>query len=287
MRHAHRTALFHRNAKQARTAFGRRLGQAGLFAGVSLMALATLMQGSAPAWAQGEFAVDVTDPNVQVDLSVLNDGGIGPRMGAPVPAATSATAAPSTGQGGYRAPGPTPPVSTLYIQPSGDYALPPQTKPLIAEPKAAPELTPAQDEEPVQTASTPEPVDIPEPPAETLPAPEPVGLPHHVIRFASPSQPMYQQGDRSARLPVVRNLFMQCERVAIGQVDALDRRFESRARLGQIAANDRLQMSPRQGPVGSKGRNGLECVLTAMASGKDIVHGEDSSKLAVVFTKSQ
>lgn len=186
MRHAHRIITHNLGTmieSTARTGL-RRTAWLGLFAGVSLMAL-----GAAPAAAQGEFAVDVTDPNVQVDWSVLDDGGLGPHMGAPVPAATTATAVPASSSGGYRTPGPKAPVSTLYIQPEGSIALPPQTKELIAEPRPEPAPVQAAEAPATPEPATPEPVDIPEPPSETLASPEPVSTPAPVAEAAPEPAP--------------------------------------------------------------------------------------------------
>ena len=74
----------------------RRVGK--LLAGVPLLApfLAISLAGAAMAQdpSTDSVIVDVSDPNISVDLSVLDDGGIGPRLGAPLPAATSPTQAP-------------------------------------------------------------------------------------------------------------------------------------------------------------------------------------------------
>jgi len=138
-----------------------------LLAGVSGLAI----MAAEPAHAQGEFAVDISDPNVSVDLSVLDDGGRAPQMGAPVPAASSAT---SSG-GVYQAPGPKAPVSTLYIQPSGTFTLPPQTKVLIAAPTPEPETAPETPEtsvaEHTPSAQAPTPEAMAEAAPETAPVP--------------------------------------------------------------------------------------------------------------------
>lgn len=133
--------------------------------GVSLLAFSCAMTSTAQA--QSDFVVDVTDPNVSVDLSVLNDGGLGPRVDAPVPA-TSATAPVS---GGYRTPGPKAPVSTLYVQPSDGFHLPAQTKSLIAQPAPA---VPAEVDIVVDEPSAPPPVMEPmEAETAAVPAPPP------------------------------------------------------------------------------------------------------------------
>ena len=140
-----------------------------LLAGVSVLAMMTAEPARAQdqTQAQGQFAVDVSDPNVSIDLSVLDDGGLAPQMGAPLPAAAS----PSASADGYRAPGPKAPVSTLYIQPSGTFTLPPQTKTLIAEP--TPEATPSDAETEVveQAPAAPEPATQEEPAPEVVAAP--------------------------------------------------------------------------------------------------------------------
>ncbi|MCR4378932.1 MAG: OmpA family protein [Rhodospirillales bacterium] len=104
-----------------------------LFAGVSVLAMMT----AGPAHAQ--FAVDVSDPSISVDLSVLNDGGLSSPSNLPM-----YSSSPSRG-GAYQMPGQMPgadlPVSTLYVQPTESFTLPQQTKSLIAKP--APEVEPA------------------------------------------------------------------------------------------------------------------------------------------------
>lgn len=148
-----------RKLSSMRTAHGQRTTPAwlSLLGGVSALAM-TL---AAPAHAQqGEFVVDVSDPSISIDLSVLDDGGHAPQLGAQMPSGQ----VPSTSRrGGSQAPGPQAPVSTLYIQPSGTFALPPQTKVLIAEP--TPEVMP--EAAPADVAEAPAPVA----PAPVTPAP--------------------------------------------------------------------------------------------------------------------
>ena len=130
--------------------------------------------------------VDVTDPNISIDLSVLNDGGLTPHVGAPTPAGSTMRMQRAP----FKSPGAKAPVSTLYIQPTQGLKLPPQTKPIFAAPASAEPATsiavapPAP--EPTQThvvatpppAPEPEPVQVaeptPTPTAEPAPAPEPV-----------------------------------------------------------------------------------------------------------------
>ncbi|HEY9164486.1 MAG TPA: hypothetical protein VIN57_07725, partial [Magnetovibrio sp.] len=112
----------------------------GLLAGVSLLAISV----ATPVRAQGdEFAVDVSDPSVSVDLSVLNDGGLAPQMGTVAPGVIPYSTAPAFGSA--KAPGPNAPVSTLYVQPSAGFTLPPQTKPIIAQPAPEPAPEPEMD----------------------------------------------------------------------------------------------------------------------------------------------
>ncbi|MBF0250317.1 MAG: hypothetical protein HQL35_06770, partial [Alphaproteobacteria bacterium] len=98
-----------------------------LTAGVSLAALAA----AEPAWSQDSPIVDINDPNISIDLSVLSDGGRTMPMAVPsmggfaAPSASMQAGAPS---GLYRAPGKDTPTSTLYVQPSSGFRLPPQTK---------------------------------------------------------------------------------------------------------------------------------------------------------------
>jgi len=103
--------------------------------GVSLIGLC--LSGSAMAQgAQDSVYVDVSDPNITIDLSVLDDGGQGARSALPNVApnntptpirSTNATARTSMQQPSKN----NVPVSTLYIQPSRSLNLPPQTKPLL------------------------------------------------------------------------------------------------------------------------------------------------------------
>lgn len=187
--------------------------------GVSLLAMSCAATSSAQA--QGDFVVDVTDPNVSVDLSVLNDGGLGPRMDAPMPA-TSATAPVS---GGYRTPGPKAPVSTLYVQPSDGFHLPPQTKPLIAQPAPTvpaeaqiavdePAATPpVMEPEQAETAAVPAPpppaavvppAPIEEQPTEQAqaePAPQPAPEPQETAAAEPVPTPAPQPAEQAAAAP--------------------------------------------------------------------------------------
>jgi len=142
--------------------------------------LALTIAGSAFAQGPaGESAlVDVSAPNISIDLSVLDDGGLTPQMGAPLSAR-----APMRVQGKVsKAPGMKTPVSTLHIQPSKARSLPPQTKPIFAMPTPVPiqqrevEAPPAP--EPVQqqvvTAPPPPPADSPQSAPEIAPVPAPV-----------------------------------------------------------------------------------------------------------------
>jgi len=105
--------------------------------GVSLLALC--LSGPALAQtAQDSVYVDISDPNVSIDLSVLDDGGRGPAPGMMPNRGIAAGLSPNTygartaprnplqkfGHAGM-------PVSTLYIQPSKGLSIPPQTKPLL------------------------------------------------------------------------------------------------------------------------------------------------------------
>lgn len=131
-----------------------------LLAGVSLLAISV----TTPARAQNDqFAVDVSDPSISIDLSVLNDGGLGAPMGAmpssgSLPYGGAQVYGGAQARGGAQAPGPNLPVSTLYVQPSAGFTLPPQTKAMIARPAPEPEpemdvaedmLEPTAPEEPV------------------------------------------------------------------------------------------------------------------------------------------
>lgn len=81
--------------------------------------------------------IDVSDPNVSIDLSVLDDGGLTPHVGAPLSGGSSQTMQGSSFKSPGKSPGAKAPVSTLYIQPSQGLKLPPQTKPIFKVPAAA------------------------------------------------------------------------------------------------------------------------------------------------------
>jgi len=156
-----------------------------LRSGVCVLALGASLGLSFPLAAQENPVVDITDPNVSVDLSVLNDGGLSPQIGAPTPGTVAATL---PGGAVYQAPGKDMPVSTLYIKPTSGFKLPPQTKSIAPKsakavtqpPIAAPE--PVEDSAPVEVAVAPAPTvqspdiqspDIQSPGAEPA-TPEPV-----------------------------------------------------------------------------------------------------------------
>jgi len=161
----------------------------GLRFGVSVLALSFSLGISSIASAQTNLIVDLADPNVSVDLSVLNDGGLSPQMGAPM---TGAPAAMGYGDATYQEPGKDTPISTLYIKPSNGFKLPPQTKPIETTFAAAPQ--PSKPNEamaedvvvapvevtPVEVAvapTTPPPLAMPKPvaaPVTAPPAPAPV-----------------------------------------------------------------------------------------------------------------
>jgi len=138
-----------------------------------------------PALAQDPVTdsalVDVSDPNISIDLSVLDDGGLTPHVGAPLPAGSTQRMQRTPS----KSPGASAPVSTLYIQPSKARSLPPQTKPIFATPTPAPaqqrevEAPPAP--EPVKhqvvTAPPPPPADSPQPAPEVAPVAAPVPAP--------------------------------------------------------------------------------------------------------------
>jgi len=171
----------------------------GLRFGVSVLALSFSLGISSIASAQTNLIVDLADPNVSVDLSVLNDGGLSPQMGAPM---TGAPAAMGYGDATYQEPGKDTPISTLYIKPSNGFKLPPQTKPIESTFAAAPQ--PSKPDEamaedvavapvevtPVEVAVAPPPPAImPEPVAAPViapPAPAPVTT--AVVEPAAPAQ---------------------------------------------------------------------------------------------------
>lgn len=151
-----------------------------LLAGVSLLAISV----ATPARAQNDqFVVDVSDPSVSIHLSVLNDGGVGAPMGA-MPSSGSMSYGAVQASGGAQVPGPNLPVSTLYVQPSAGFTLPPQTKAMIVRP--APEPEPEMDvaEEMLEPAAPEEPV-VEESLAEDVP-------PAPLIEPAAPSSEMVE-----------------------------------------------------------------------------------------------
>lgn len=135
--------------------------------------------------------IDLSDPNVSVDLSVLNDGGLSPQMGAPMSATVSTTyTAPSTSySSGYQRPGEKTPVSTLYIKPDSGFKLPPQTK-SISTPATVAKIERAMTPPTLPTAAPPdieEPLAMEPPVAEAPAAPTPPPAPPAVE--APPSAP--------------------------------------------------------------------------------------------------
>jgi len=113
------------------------------FVGVSLLSLCL----ASPVLAQEaneSVYVDVSDPNITIDLSVLDDNGrSAPPLGVHTNSATPTRA--RSAQNLLRQPiNEGLPVSTLYIQPSHSLSLPPQTKPLISV-QAAPDQSVVED----------------------------------------------------------------------------------------------------------------------------------------------
>ncbi|HEY9078985.1 OmpA family protein [Magnetovibrio sp.] len=149
----------------------RALSRDGLRYGVCMLALGGVLGGAlgfaSAAAAQDNPIVDLTDPNVSIDLSVLNDGGLSPQMGAPMPS-VGATTLP--GGAAYQAPGKDMPVSTLYVKPSSNFKLPPQTKSIETQFLPMPEREPVATPEPVETAAA-------EPVAEPVAPPAPAVMP--------------------------------------------------------------------------------------------------------------
>jgi len=168
----------------------RALSRDRLRYGVCVLAFSSALGFAALAAAQDSPVVDLSDPNVSIDLSVLNDGGLSPRMGAPF---SSTGAAPRPDGAAYQAPGKDMPVSTLYIKPASGFKLPPQTKSIetqivkvqapapIMEPVAAAEPVAAPVAEPVEIATAPPPPAAVEPPAPASSTPEPTA---HVVEPA-------------------------------------------------------------------------------------------------------
>jgi outer membrane protein OmpA-like peptidoglycan-associated protein len=129
--------------------FRQKIDFIGLFSkkmiGVSLFALS--LANPALAQVAGESVyVDISDPNITIDFSVLDDNSRGSQLrvhksNAPVdqvqnnPSAATNSLRQPTNEGL--------PVSTLYIQPSKEFSLPPQTKALIVD--SVPAQTVAED----------------------------------------------------------------------------------------------------------------------------------------------
>lgn len=113
--------------------------------------------------------IDISDPNISIDLSVLDDGGLTPHVGAPMPAGSTQ----STHRTPFKSPGAKAPVSRLYIQPSQGLKLPPPTKPIFAMPAPVPAPAPVEPATRVVVA----------PPAPPAPAPEPTPAP---VQVAAP-----------------------------------------------------------------------------------------------------
>ncbi|MFC1673361.1 hypothetical protein ACFL12_04325 [Pseudomonadota bacterium] len=186
MRHHHRSK--HASTRRFAPFSGPKTTWTGLLFGVSVLTLGA----SAPALAQEQPVVDLTDPNVSVDLSVLNDGGLAPQMGAPLPAATTAG---TTGAGGYRPPGAEMPVSTLYIQPSAGFSLPPQTKsirlkPPVSKPTAVVSAPPAVEEAPAVAEAPAEEAPVAAAPVEAVKVePAPVKAPAPVEEAKAEPKP--------------------------------------------------------------------------------------------------
>ena len=160
----------------------RALSRDRLKYGVCVLALGGTLGFAASVSAQDNPVVDITDPNVSIDLTVLNDGGLSPQMGAPL---SSTGATTLTGGAAFQAPGKDMPVSTLYVKPASGFKLPPQTKSIetkivkvqAPEPVAAPESVEAAAKpaaiEPVEVATAPPPPPAVAPPAPASAAAEP------------------------------------------------------------------------------------------------------------------
>ena len=161
----------------------RALNRDRLRYGVCVLALGGTLGFAASVSAQDNPIVDITDPNVSIDLSVLNDGGLSPQMGAPL---SSTGATTLSGGAAFQAPGKDMPVSTLYVKPASGFKLPPQTKSIetkivkvqAPEPVVAPEPVEAAAAEPatikpVEVATAPPPPAVVAPPAPASAAPEP------------------------------------------------------------------------------------------------------------------
>ena len=170
--------------------------------GVCVLALGGTLSFAASVSAQDNPIVDITDPNVSIDLSVLNDGGLSPQMGAPL---SSTGATTLTGGAAFQAPGKDMPVSTLYVKPTSGFKLPPQTKSIetkivkvqAPEPVAAPEPVEAAAAEPVKVATAPPPPAVVAPPAPASAAP----VPSTPEPTAPIPEPMAQQGPASVAEP--------------------------------------------------------------------------------------
>ncbi|MBL4614503.1 MAG: OmpA family protein [Magnetovibrio sp.] len=180
----------------------------GLKLSVLVLALGLILGTSPAALAQDvNPVVDLSDPYVSVDLSVLNDGGLAPRLGAPMSANLTSGLA---GGASYQAPGLQMPVSTLYIKPTSGFRLPPQTKaieafqtraqmakadmaPVAPPPTAAVEAVTIETvleavSAPVEVAKVPAPPPAPEPAQVPVQAAAPIAAPE-VAAIPSPPPP--------------------------------------------------------------------------------------------------
>ena len=152
------------------------------------MLAALLSLGTAPSQAQVSPAIDAGNPNVSIDFSVLEDGGIG----RPVPGA----ALPSAGGHRLLMPGAAAPKSKLYFRPKSSNVrlskpkaqakrktvAAPMTK---AAPKAAPKPMASSKPAPPPPAMKKPSVSAAPPP----PAPKPTAKPKAVAKAAPPLPP--------------------------------------------------------------------------------------------------
>lgn len=181
-----------------------------LLAGVSVLAMMT----AEPARAQdamygGDFAVDVSDPSISIDLSVLNDSGLSSPSNLPMSSSSPnrGGAYQMPGQMSGQMPGADMPVSTLYVQPTESFTLPQQTKNMIAKP--APEVEPTTDvvedmsapaDAEIESAAdtVPEAPALEEPVAEAPMTEEPVAAPE-IVAPAAPEAPTQDAAPETAK----------------------------------------------------------------------------------------
>ena len=233
--------------------------------GLTGAVVAALVLTTAPATAQSAVYMDTGSPHVTVDLSVIDDGGVG---------ASGAGVSPRY-RGGRRLlmPGPRPPVSRFHAPPGSnlkDVPAAPAPKAARMTPPAAPRVVvkappaPAASEPPAPPKSPPAPVaksEAPPPPqpAKTAaappaaPPPPPAPAKTEVKAAAAPA-PAAPQMEEKASLPPAG--------------DSSGARIVFAAEASKIP--DASKASLRGLAASIKGKDGLRLQLLAYAGGKSL-----------------